>query len=67
MDKYRVIVDYASKYEVEVDAESVDDAGLQAMRQLKQRDPEAGPVGYVVMQGDAVVADKRAWGAKKKR
>lgn len=67
MPKYRVIVDYTSKRTAEIEADSADEAALQAMRELKVDDPDAGPVGYLVMQGDAVVVDRRAWGAKKKR
>lgn len=67
MTKYRVTVDYTSKLIVDVDAESPTEAATQAMRQLKAGDPEAGPVGYVVTDNGAVVADQRAWRAKKKR
>lgn len=67
MAVYRVLIDYASKREFEIDAESPDDAAVQAMRQLRADDAEAGPVGYVVTQDGAVVEDKRAWRAKKKR
>lgn len=62
-----MIVDYTSKYDVELEAESVDDAGLRAMRLLNAHDPEAGPVGYVVLRGDEIVADKRAWRARKNK
>lgn len=67
MTTYRIEIDYTSKYFAEIEADTAEDAALRAMRALKQRDPESGPVGYRVFEGDRVVADRRAWGPKKRR
>jgi hypothetical protein len=67
MSTFRVVIDYTSKRTIEVAADTADDAAVQAMRQLRADDSEAGPVGYVVMEGDEVVVDKRAWRPKTKR
>lgn len=66
MEQYRVIIDYTSKRTAEVEADSAEEAALQAMRDLKANDPDAGPVGYVVQRGENVVVDRRAWGRKKR-
>lgn len=67
MPEFRVVVDYTSKRSFTVSAADPAAAALLAMRQLQADDAAAGPVGYLVLEGDLVVAEQRAWGAKRKR
>lgn len=67
MPEFQVVVDYTSKRSFTISAADPAAAALQAMRQLKADDAAAGPVGYLVLDGDVVVAEQRAWGAKRKR
>lgn len=67
MPEYQVVVHYTSKRTFTVNDEDPNSAAVRAMRQLKSDDTEAGPVGYVVYSAGEVVAEQRAWGAKRKR